>query len=199
MVSVRQAFIDDAASVARVHAESWRTTYQGILPESLVAGRALSRYEAFWRECIEGKRALVLLAESAQSESVGFVSFGPPREKGVSFDAEVYALYVLQAHQRRGIGRQLLAEVARRLVRQGLFTAYLWALKANPGRLFYEALGAEELGERQAPLGDFVVREVSYGWRDLAGFVAPQQRSAAALKSYASFTAPATPPRRFHS
>ena len=181
-ISCRLAFVDDAAAVARVHAESWRTTYQGILPESVVANRDARRYQEFWQGNIKARRSIVLVAEDAQTNVVGFVSFGLPREKGVTFDAEIYALYVLQGHQRQGVGRTLLAEVARRLVRQGLFSFYLWALKSNPARLFYDALGAEELTERDERIGDFAVKEVAYVWRDLSRFVAPHQSNAPAVE-----------------
>ncbi len=44
---------------------------------------------------------------------------------------------------------------------------YLWVLKANRARLFYEALGGEEIGEKTEQLGKHPFAEVAYGWRDL--------------------------------
>src|SRR5207253_1919679 len=80
-------------------------------------------------------------------------------------DAEIYALYVLQSHQQRGVGRALVRACARHFVRNGLFGFYLWVLKANRARLFYEALGGEVVGERTEKLGRHDFAEIAYGWR----------------------------------
>jgi hypothetical protein len=39
---------DDAEAIARVHVDSWRTTYQGILPDEVLAGLSVERRRAFW-------------------------------------------------------------------------------------------------------------------------------------------------------
>jgi hypothetical protein len=38
MVSIRAATPDDAVAIAHVHVESWRTTYEGIVPGEYLAG-----------------------------------------------------------------------------------------------------------------------------------------------------------------
>jgi hypothetical protein len=58
-------------------------------------------------------------------------------------------------------------------VRHGLFGFYLWVLKANRARLFYEALGGEVVGERNERLGRHDFAEVAYGWHDLTHLVTP--------------------------
>ena len=88
-------------------------------------------------------------------------------------DAEIYALYVLQAHQRLGAGRELVRACARHFVRQGQFGFYLWVLKANRARLFYESLGGVEMGEKTERLGRLhSFSQVAYGWHDLTALVA---------------------------
>jgi hypothetical protein len=62
---------------------------------------------------------------------------------------------------------------ARHFVRQGLFGFYLWVLKANRARLFYEALGGAESGEKVERLGRHEFAEIAYGWHDLTALVAP--------------------------
>ena len=104
---------------------------------------------------------------------VGFASCGDARAPIEGLDAEIYALYVLQAHQQRGVGRQLVRECARHFVRQGLFGFYLWVLKANRARLFYDALGGEVIAERNERLGKHDFAEIAYGWHDLTTLVTP--------------------------
>jgi hypothetical protein len=46
-------------------------------------------------------------------------------------------------------------------------------LKANRARLFYEALGGAEIGEKTERLGLHSFVQVAYGWHDLTALVAP--------------------------
>ena len=166
---VREAALADAPAVARVHQESWRTTYGGILPAAVIAEMAGRKSLEVWRRRLQAPSpgCATWLAE-ASGTVVGFASCGPARHRLEGLEAEVYALYVLQEHQRRGIGAALLAECARHFVRQGLFGFYLWALKANRARLFYEALGGSAAAEKSERLGQHSFLEVAYAWHDLA-------------------------------
>jgi len=78
---------------------------------------------------------------------------------------------VLQAHQQRGVGRELVRACAQHFVRHGLFGFYLWVLKANRARMFYEAMGGVEIGEKTERLGLHSFAEIAYGWHDLTGLV----------------------------
>ncbi|MBC8022464.1 MAG: GNAT family N-acetyltransferase, partial [Burkholderiales bacterium] len=111
------------------------------------------------------------IAERPGQGVVGFASCGDARVPIEGLDAEIYALYVLQAHQQRGIGRSLVRACARHFVRHALFGFHLWVLKANRARLFYEALGGEVIGERSERLGRHEFAEICYGWHDLTNLV----------------------------
>jgi ribosomal protein S18 acetylase RimI-like enzyme len=173
-LTVRAAKLADAAAIAAVHRESWRTTYAGILPLAVIARESGRKSEAMWRRRLAVKRAdaATFIAERAGHGIVGFASCGEAREPLEGLDAEVYALYVLQQHQQRGVGRELVRACARHFVRQGLFGFYLWVLKANRARLFYEALGGAESGEKVERLGRHEFAEIAYGWHDLTLLVA---------------------------
>jgi L-amino acid N-acyltransferase YncA len=179
-IVVRAARAADAAGVAHVHQESWRTTYSGILPAAVITEEAGRKTEAIWRHRLENLAAerAIPVAES-RGVIVGFASCGPARHRLEGLEAEVYALYVLQDHQRRGIGAALLAECARHFVRQGLFGFYLWALKANRARLFYEALGGTAAGEKSERLGQHSFLEVAYAWHEVAGLAGTAGRAEA--------------------
>ncbi|HEX3057860.1 MAG TPA: GNAT family N-acetyltransferase [Usitatibacter sp.] len=172
---VRVARPADAGTIAQVHRDSWRTTYAGILPLAVIAREAGRKSEAMWRRrlALQSAGAATWIAERAGHGIVGFASCGDARAPIEGLDAEIYALYVLQAHQQRGVGRQLVRECARHFVRQGLFGFYLWVLKANRARLFYDALGGEVIAERNERLGKHDFAEVAYGWHDLTTLVTP--------------------------
>ena len=61
---------------------------------------------------------------------------------------------------------------ARDFVRQGRFGFYLWVLKANRARLFYEAMGGVEMAEKVERVGRLhAFAQVAYGWHDLTALV----------------------------
>jgi ribosomal protein S18 acetylase RimI-like enzyme len=103
---------------------------------------------------------------------VGFGACGRQRDERLAasgYGGEIGALYILRAHQHRGIGRALMAALARALAELGHDAASLWVLRENaPARAFYEALGGEIVGEKSdaSPGGTLV--ELAYGWRDLS-------------------------------
>ena len=43
----------------------------------------------------------------------------------------------------------------------------VWVLAVSPFRLFYEALGATQVSEREITIGGAALTEVAYGWADL--------------------------------
>ena len=173
---VRAATRADAAAIARVQHDSWRTTYAGILPLDVINSVTGRRDASEWERRLEratGESA-TWLAERA-GNAIGFASCGPARANVEGIGGEIYALYVLQAEQRRGVGRELVQSCARHFVRRGIFGLYLWVLKANRARLFYEVLGGEALREKMERLGQHDFAEIAYGWRDLTSLVAPAE------------------------
>ena len=125
-VGVRAASVADAAAIAAIHRAAWRTTYAGILPLDVIAAYAGRKSEATWRRRLAnaGPSHATWIAERA-GKVVGFASCGDARHLLEGLDAEIYALYVLQEHQRRGVGRALVRACARHFVRQGQFGFYL--------------------------------------------------------------------------
>lgn len=173
-LTIRAADPADAPAIARVHRESWQTTYAGILPLEVINGQAGRKSEALWRRrlTLATTGEATWLAER-KGGIVGFASCGDARHRLEGLEAEIYALYVLQPHQRRGVGRELVRACARHFVRNGHFGFYLWVLKANRARLFYEALGGAEIAQKSERLGLHSFVEIAYGWHDLTGLIAP--------------------------
>lgn len=159
-----------------MHRDAWRTTYAGILPLAVIAREAGRKSEENWRQWLAQERGLsrTLVAERPEAGIVGFAFCGPARAPIEGLEAEIYALYVLQPHQRQGVGRALVEGAARHFVRHGLFGFFLWVLKANRARLFYEALGGQEVGEKTESLGGHPFGEIAFGWHDLTALVSRQ-------------------------
>ncbi len=169
---MRAATRADAAAVARVQRDSWRTTYAGILPLDVINSVTGNRDPAEWERRIErGTNDAATWVAERSGRIVGFASCGPARAKVENLEGEIYALYVLQKDQRRGVGRELVRECARHFVRHGIFGFFLWVLRANRARMFYDALGGEALAEKVERLGKHDFAEIAYGWRDVTALV----------------------------
>ena len=169
---VREARCADAAGVARVHVESWRTTYRGIVPDDFLAGLSVEQRERHWARvlCGAGGGEFVYVAEE-DGQIVGFASGGPERSGDPIHKGELYAIYVLNTHQRRGLGRSLTRAVAERLARGGMRSMLVWVLAANPWRRFYEALGGRQVYVKPVEIGGITLDEVAYGWTDVTRLV----------------------------
>ena len=172
MAKVRPATIVDAPAIARVHVDSWRTTYKGIVPQHILDELKYEEREQLWRRALSpGSRSFVYVAEDESGQVVGFASGGPAREDAPNHAGELYAIYLLQEHQGKGIGRRLFEAVVQELVNRGLNSMAIWVLADNPACGFYEAMGGRKVYERQEEVRGVVLDEVGYGWDDIRNLV----------------------------
>jgi L-amino acid N-acyltransferase YncA len=167
---IRPATHADAPAIAGVHAASWRTTYAGLIPDEVIAARTEEQLTAQWQRNLAAERVNVLVATDADAEIIGFASCGPCRdpEDAARFAGELYAIYLLQAAQGQGTGRDLVRAVAEWLAGQGMASMIVWVLTTNPARHFYAALGGQYVREKTEGQGSAMLHEVGYGWDDIS-------------------------------
>jgi ribosomal protein S18 acetylase RimI-like enzyme len=80
--------------------------------------------------------------EGSPEPVIGFVTFGPSRDRDTVGVGEIYALYVDPGRYEGGVGRTLMAHARRRLKEQGFESAVLWVLLGNErAASFYEREG----------------------------------------------------------
>ncbi len=165
---IREATAADAPAIARVHVESWRTTYRGIVPDEALANLSTERRERFWAAVLSKPDSpeFVYIAEDDTGAAIGFASGGPEREDNPAYTGELYAIYLLAGRQGKGIGRHLAWMVAERLAAAGHETMLVWVLAENPACRFYAALGGVPVREKQITIGGTSLTEVAYGWSD---------------------------------
>ena len=175
-MNYRAATVRDAPTIAEVHVASWRTTYKGLLPDELLAGLSVAAREEQWRRQAQeagGATGGVLIVveeptfddrESGALPIVGFASGGPEREPGSGYDGELYAIYLLEEHQGRGVGRELVRRMAASLSEHGITSMRVWVLTGNPAEGFYRRMGGERLGEKSIAIGGIEYQEIAYGW-----------------------------------
>lgn len=167
MSIIRAAQVDDAAGIARVHIDAWLTTYRGLMPDAMLDRRSQADQQARWNRILQQpQRTGTVVAEEA-GEIVGFSSYGPELGTDRRYQGELYAIYILEAHQRKGIGRALVAATAAGLLERHLPNMLLWVLSTNPARHFYERLGGKYLRDRNVEFDGALLHELAYGWPDV--------------------------------
>lgn len=175
---IRDAALTDAPAIARLHVDSWRATYRGLMPDHLLAGLSYAGRERQWvwtTSAAGNGQGCVVVAEEARAGIVGFASGGRCRDDW-PYDGELFTIYLAETHQGRGLGRALFGAVAGRLAAQGHRSLLLWVLDTNArGRGFYEALGGVLIGEKTEEMVGATLREVAYAWPDL-GLLQPGTR-----------------------
>ena len=167
---VRRAIPDDLLGMAHVHVDTWKTTYRGIVPDryldELTYESDIARGFGRWiRE--PTPQWTYLVAVDPANHVIGFAVGGPNRDPDPEFKGELGAIYVLKESQGRGVGRVLVREVVRHLLRIGASSMIVWVLEANPYRRFYEKLGGVSVRRRVVPVAGVPLPEVGYGWKGI--------------------------------
>jgi len=155
-VTLREATQLDSAAIAHLHAESWRSAYRGILSDDYLDQRAHSERAALWQSRfseIASKPFFAVLAE-AGAALAGFACVFP--RENPTFGSFLDNLHVVPQSIGQGIGRQLLSEVARRLIAEEIPGGlYLWVIEKNSrARKFYARAGAVEVERVELPMPD---------------------------------------------
>ena len=151
-MTIRQATPKDAAGIARVHVESWRTTYPGIMPQEHLDALSVADRQQMWAETLRADGptgTTVYVAETEGGEIVGFVAGGPEKAGDPAFRSEIYGLYLLQAYQGKGLGRRLVQTFARRMSQDGHRTLLIWVNVHNPRPTLLRGSGRRPRAHRQ--------------------------------------------------
>lgn len=172
--TIRPATEVDIPSIARVHVDSWRSTYSGIVPAAVLDALSYQEHETRWRAIFDGhgserhSQPNVFVAEDAvEKRTVGFASGADNSEPHTfpGYQGELHVIYILQHHQGNGVGRALFNAVADALAQQGMSSMVVWVYSENRvARRFYENLGGKLLMEEDTEIGGREISERAYGF-----------------------------------
>ncbi len=127
-VHLRRAVIDDAAGIARVHAQVWQRAHAGLVPEESLACIRRKSDERFWQAELKleapDRTPWVALVDD---DVVGFALGGicDDRSAGRAI-GEVYSIDVESENWEHGVGSALLRHVLRDLREHGFTQAIRW-------------------------------------------------------------------------
>lgn len=139
-VLVRRASSEDGRAIARVHVQSWRETYRGVMSDAMLDDPALlGERERFWTAALtdpQYARNRTAIAEF-DGALVGVAMAGPVLDAGTGVAEQLYLLYALSEVHGRGVGAALLEAVLEPNASTGL-----WVTDPNPrAQAFYRRHG----------------------------------------------------------
>jgi GNAT superfamily N-acetyltransferase len=147
ILTLRAATRHDAAAIAQLHADGWRSAYRGMLSDDYLNDRVHAERAALWHQRFSEYAEKPFFAVLAEIEGnlVGFACVFP--DEHPVYGAFLDNLHVAPQRTGQGIGRQLLTAVAERLAADrhsgGM---YLWVIDKNTrAREFYAKAGAQEV------------------------------------------------------
>lgn len=169
---IRKATLEDAVGIATVHVVAWRETYRGMVPDEFLDNLSVQRRTAQWVNSLSDPentyhRTFVAVVDG---QIAGFSNYGYSVDTASDFRGELFALYLLQSAQGRGIGGELIRAAVDGLREMNVDSMMVWVLKDNPTRTFYEHFGGVYLREKPIEIGGARLMEVAYGWRELSCF-----------------------------
>ena len=163
--AIREASADDAPGIARAHIESWRTSYRGILPDTVLDRIDVGQRVDTRKKILTDRSVFQLVAyDLTHGDIVGFCDAGPSRRR-VPFAGELYAIYLVHHAKRHGLGQQMFERVQAWLAANDMRSMIVWVLENNHhARHFYEAMGGRASSRLQSTVGGYPVIELSYAW-----------------------------------
>ncbi|SOH94690.1 Ribosomal protein S18 acetylase RimI [Monaibacterium marinum] len=159
---IRTATPDDLPAIAALHLQSWRTTYDGLLPADYLGAGAEAQLRAKWADLPRGTTLVAMQGDRL----AGFISVNTGNP------AYLDALHIAGFAQGGGLGPRLIAAAFAQIAAQGVTAAYLYIVDGNDGaRRFYERLGAMETWRGPDPDYDFPSTAIRLDWRDISPLV----------------------------
>lgn len=168
-MKIEKASILDAEIIADINIRVWKTTYSNVLSNEILTKRENQR-----RLIIERVHNLIkintYLIAKVDDIPVGFILYGDLREiphLESKKTGEVYAIYILENYQRKGIGKTLIDCAIKDLISKDYENLLIWGLKDNPYTKFYEKIGGKKMHTREISIFEDKLLENSYYFDDI--------------------------------
>lgn len=163
---IRKAEVKDATEIAKIHVETWQSHYRGQISDDYLDKLSIEEREKKWKERLNNlKPETAVFVSESNGEILGFCWVGPDNDKDEANDVgELYAIYIAQNYQGRGLGSDLMKTGLEYLRKEGFKKAVLWVLKTNISTIkFYESKGWKANGKEKADKrGGVTFEDVGY-------------------------------------
>ncbi|MGB3789511.1 MAG: GNAT family N-acetyltransferase [Phormidesmis sp.] len=169
MTLMREATYSDIPAIARVHVDTWRNTYSGIIPEEVLTDLSYEKRARAWQKVFEqaaDSNGFTYVSEDETGQVTGFIDGGRERTGDQLYQGEINAIYIQSSHQHRGIGRELVRLAVERLGQMDIHSMLVWVLEDNPACKFYQVLGGRRIRSKKIEMRGSTLVELAYGWTD---------------------------------
>ena len=145
---IKKATRDNIEAIAFINAESWKTTYRGIIDSDFLETLSTEKQLPRAKRLVESEDLdCLVVIEKETSTVIGFACFGKNREINLDADRELQAIYLLEEFQGFGIGQALFNEGVRRIQEKSGRRMIVSVFEANmSARSFYERQGGVYIG-----------------------------------------------------
>lgn len=164
---IRVATIEDTKGIAKVHVDSWRTTYQGIIPEDFLNNLSYEQRTNLWILNISKANIHLLVAQNSEGEIIGFADCWKRETNTVPNSTDLTSIYLLEEYQGKGIGKELLKHLFKHIQEQGYQKVFVDVLEENKTCSFYERYGAKLYNTVPIKIGGKLLNERIYIWENI--------------------------------
>ncbi|MGE7760291.1 N-acetyltransferase family protein [Peribacillus sp. NPDC097895] len=105
---IRKATLGDAKDIAKVHVDSWKSTYKNIIPDEFLKKLSYDQRTDAWNSNISKEGNYVFVAENNEGEIVGFADCGKRENNNVNNSGDLTSIYLLKEYQGIGVSIEFL-------------------------------------------------------------------------------------------
>ena len=166
-MNIRKAILSDAKGIAKVHVESWKSTYKNIIPDEFLEKLSYDQRTDLWNHNISTEGNYVFVAENNQREIIGFADCGK-RDRNIDANSgDLTSIYLLEEYHGTGVGKQLLKQLFLQFKELGFNSVFVEVLEDNKTRYFYEYYGANLLKSEKTKIAGVELNLLIYEWKNL--------------------------------
>ncbi|MFC9601785.1 GNAT family N-acetyltransferase [Peribacillus butanolivorans] len=164
---IRKATVADAKGIAKVHVDSWKSTYKNIIPDEFLKKLSYDQRTDSWNRNISKEGNYVFVAENNEGEIVGFADCGKRENNNVNNSGDLTSIYLLKEYQGKGVGKQLLKQLFLQFEELGFNRVFVEVLEDNKTRYFYEYYDANLLKSEKITIAGVELNLLIYEWNNL--------------------------------
>ncbi|REB07312.1 GNAT family N-acetyltransferase [Sporosarcina sp. BI001-red] len=165
-MNIRRASLADAKGIAKVHVDSWKSTYKNIIPDEFLETLSYDQRTDLWIRNISKEANYIFVAENNQKEIIGFADCSKKYGSAIENSGDITSIYLLEDYQKMGVGKQLLKHLFLQFEELGVHRIFVEVLEENKTRFFYEYYGAILFQSKKTTIAGTDLTLLIYEWND---------------------------------
>lgn len=162
----RKAKTDDAFVIAKINYDGWTKNFRGIIDSEYLDTRDINRREMKIKDTLNNLESETeFLVYEKEGKILWFIHGGKSRNDNLSYDNEIYTIYVAHEAQGQGIGKILMNALMETDIFKNKKSFFLVTLRDQKStRAFYEKMWGKVFLEERKEIG-WKIYSMVYYWR----------------------------------